>query len=65
MYCILGKLCRVWFKTKKHKTNRILDYVYFDVWGPTKEVSMGDSRYFLTFTYDFKLGLSVFLEAEI
>ena len=33
-YCILGKQCRVWFKTEKHKTNGILDCVHSEVQGP-------------------------------
>lgn len=52
-YCVLGKQCIVRIKTRKHKTNGILDYVHFDIWGPTKEPSVGVSKYFVTFTNDF------------
>src|ERR1044072_5004268 len=51
-YRILGKQCRVSFKTEKHTTEGILDYVHSDVWGPTKESSIGGSRYFVTFVDD-------------
>ena len=33
-YCIMGKQCRVRFKTATHKTKGILDYVHLDIWGP-------------------------------
>jgi transposase InsO family protein len=59
-YCVLGKQCRVRFKPGKHKTEGILDYVHSDVWGPTKEASMGGSRYFVTFTDDFSRKLWVY-----
>jgi hypothetical protein len=59
-YCVLGKHGCVRFKPGKHKTEGILDYVHFDVWGPTKEASMGGSRYFVTFTDDFSRKLWVY-----
>jgi hypothetical protein len=37
--CVLGKQNRVQFKTATHKTEGILDYVNFDVWGPVKTAS--------------------------
>ncbi|CAJ2662759.1 unnamed protein product [Trifolium pratense] len=59
-YCVLGKQCRVRFKPGKHKTEGILDYVHSDVWRPTREASMGGSRYFVTFTDDFSRKLWVY-----
>jgi hypothetical protein len=32
-YCIMGKQCRVRFKTAIQKTKGILDYVHSDIWG--------------------------------
>lgn len=49
-YCVLGKQCRVRFKTRKQKTNGVLDYVHYDVWGATKDPFVGGSKYFVTFT---------------
>jgi len=31
--------------TRKHRTEGILDYVHYDVCGPTKESSFGGSMY--------------------
>jgi len=42
-YCILEKLCRVWFKIEKHKIEENLGYVHFDVWGFTPWVVSGTS----------------------
>ena len=39
--------------TGQHTTREILDYVHSDVWGPTGELSLGGSQYFVTFTDDF------------
>ena len=44
---------RVKFGTAIHNTEGILDYVYLDVWGPTKSASMGGKHYFVTFVDDF------------
>ena len=48
-------------KTGKHTTEGILDYVHSDVWGPTKEPSIGGSRYFVTFVDDFSKKVWVYL----
>lgn len=37
----------------KHRTEEILNYVHSDVWGPTKEVSMDGSCYYVTCNDDF------------
>ena len=41
------------FKATKHTTKRILNYVHTDVWGSTRDSSLGDSHYFVTFIDDF------------
>jgi len=41
------------FDTAIHRTQRILDYVYTDVWGPTNTISLGGMHYFVSFTDDF------------
>ncbi|KAL4312354.1 hypothetical protein GQ457_01G013740 [Hibiscus cannabinus] len=52
-FCVLGKQTKVSFMTGKHKTEGILDYVHSDVWGPTRESSLGGSMYYVTFIDDF------------
>ncbi|KAA0067243.1 retrotransposon protein, putative, Ty1-copia sub-class [Cucumis melo var. makuwa] len=52
-HCIMEKSTRVKFGKGKHTTKGILDYVHSDLWGPTKEVSMGSSRYFISIIDDF------------
>ncbi|KAE8721509.1 hypothetical protein F3Y22_tig00015910pilonHSYRG00102 [Hibiscus syriacus] len=52
-YCVLGKQTKVHFKTAKHTTQGILDYVHSDVWGPSTTSSLGGSRYYVTFIDDF------------
>ena len=39
----------VQFKAAKHTTKGILDYVHTNVWGPTRDSSLGGSHYFETF----------------
>ncbi|KAE8686874.1 cytochrome P450 71A9-like [Hibiscus syriacus] len=43
-YCVLGKQTKVRFKTVKHTTEGILDYVHSDVWGHSTTSSLGGSR---------------------
>ena len=52
-YCVLGKQCCVRLNAMKHQTEGILAYVHYDVWWPTKEVSMGGYRHIFTFIDDF------------
>uniref|UniRef100_A0A2N9IFF3 Integrase catalytic domain-containing protein n=1 Tax=Fagus sylvatica TaxID=28930 RepID=A0A2N9IFF3_FAGSY len=52
-YCIMGKQCRVRFKTATHKTNGILDYVHSDIWGPVRTPSKGGAQYFMSFIDDY------------
>ncbi|KAE8674685.1 putative ribonuclease H protein [Hibiscus syriacus] len=42
-YSVLVKQNKVRFKTGKHTTERILDYVHSDVWGPSTTSSLGGS----------------------
>ena len=39
--------------TGQQITGKILDYVHSNIWGPTRELSLGGSQYFVTFTNDF------------
>ena len=48
--CIIGKQKRVSFETsgRTPKKER-LEFVHFDVWGPTTVPSIGGRQYFITF----------------
>jgi hypothetical protein len=52
-YCIMGKQCRVRFKTATHKKKDILDYVHSDIWGPVRTPSKGGAQYFMSFIDDY------------
>ena len=52
-YCIMGKQCRIRFKTTTHKTKGILDYVHSDIWGLVQVVSKGGAWYFMSFIDDY------------
>ena len=51
-HCIFGKQKKLKFGTSIHQTKDILDYLHTDVWGPTKNVSLGGKRWFVTFIDD-------------
>ena len=52
-HCIFGKQKRVSFPKAKHRTQGILDYIHYDLWGPSKVPSLGGKCYVLTFVDDF------------
>ena len=52
-YCVMGKQCRMRFKTAMHKTEGILDYIHSDILGPMQVVFKGGARYFMSFIYDY------------
>lgn len=52
-HCVYGKAHRVQFRSSKHRSRGILDYVHTDVWGPASVTSKGGSRYFVTFVDDY------------
>ena len=52
-HCVMGKQTRVKFGTAIHRTKATLDYVHTDVWGPSKNASLGGKHYFVTFIDDF------------
>ncbi|KAK4385200.1 Retrovirus-related Pol polyprotein from transposon TNT 1-94 [Sesamum angolense] len=60
-FCVLGKQTKVSFTIGKHKTEGILDYVHSDVWGPTREQSLGGSLYYTTFINDFSRKVWVYV----
>ncbi|MBZ2164386.1 GAG-pre-integrase domain-containing protein, partial [Alteromonas stellipolaris] len=48
-HCVLGKKTKVKFGTAIKQTKRILDYIHTDVWGPSKNASLGGKHYFVSF----------------
>ncbi|KAH9762567.1 hypothetical protein KPL70_000851 [Citrus sinensis] len=50
---VVGEKTRVKFGMANHDTCEIFEYVYSDVWVPTKAASIGGSHYFVTFVDDF------------
>jgi hypothetical protein len=52
-HCIFGKHKRVKFNTSTHTTEKILDYVHSDLWGPSRKPSFGGSRYMMTIIDDY------------
>jgi hypothetical protein len=52
-YCVVGKQCRVQFKTATHNTKGKLDYVHSDIWGPVRVASKGGAQYFMSFIDDY------------
>ncbi|GMP36216.1 hypothetical protein CsSME_00008418 [Camellia sinensis var. sinensis] len=52
-HCVLGKQTRIKFGTAIHRTKGILAYVHTDVWGPSKNASLGGKHYFVSFIDDF------------
>jgi hypothetical protein len=60
-HCIYGKQCRQKFKTGRHISKGILDYIHSDVWGPSPKVSFGGSSYFVTFIDDYSRKVWIYL----
>jgi len=51
-HCVFGKHKRVKFNTSVHTSKGTLDYVYADLWGPSRKPSFGGARYMLTIIDD-------------
>jgi len=41
------------FGTNTHRLYGLLELVHIDVWGPTKNASLGDHRYFISVVDDY------------
>nr|ABD32731.1 hypothetical protein MtrDRAFT_AC150777g6v1 [Medicago truncatula] len=48
-----GRKKDVSFSTATHRTKGILDYIYSDLWWPSKVTSYGGRRYMMTIIDDF------------
>jgi len=58
---VYGKQCKQRFKTGSLSSKEILDYIHFDLWGPSPLISYGGALYFLTFIDDFSNKFWVFM----
>ena len=60
-HCLYGKQSKQKFKTGKHTSKGILDYIHSDVWGPSPTTSYGGSSYFVSFIDDFSRKVWVYM----
>eukprot|EP00253_Pinus_taeda_P015667 PITA_15667 len=60
-HCLFGKQSKQKFKTGKHTSKFILDYIHSDVWGPAPTASYGGSSYFVSFIDDFSRKVWVYM----
>ena len=51
--CIYGKMHRLSFPTASWRAKAPLELVHADIWGPTKNSSLGGKWYFLLFVDDY------------
>jgi hypothetical protein len=51
--CQLGKQHRLPFPNERNRSCNKLDLIHSDVWGPAQNVSLGRSRYFVSFIDDY------------
>ena len=59
-HCIFGKQKRVKFTKGIHNTKRTLDYIHYDLWGPSRVPSKGGASYMFTIIDDFFIKVWVF-----
>lgn len=59
--CIYGKKSRHKFKTRKHVSKGIFDYIHSYLRGPSPEVSFGGSSYFVTFIDEYSRTVWIYL----
>eukprot|EP00253_Pinus_taeda_P007226 PITA_07226 len=60
-HCLFGKQSKQKFKTGKHTSKGILDYIHSDVWGPASTTSYGGSSYFVSFIDEFSRKVWVYM----
>ena len=59
--CVYGKTIRAKFTKAIHRTEGILDYIHSDLWGPSRIVSHGGSRYYMSIIDDFSRRVWVYI----
>jgi len=60
-HCVYGKQARQKFKSGKHTSKGILDYIHSDLWGPSPKISYGGSSYFVSFIDDYSRKVWIYL----
>ena len=60
-HCLFGKQSKQKFKTDKHTSKGILDYIHSDIWGPAPTASYGGSSYFVSFIDEFSRKVWVYM----
>ena len=50
---MFGKATRVKFAKVVHETQNHVDYIHSNLWGPSRVLSLGGARYFLTLIGDY------------
>ena len=60
-HCVYGKQARQKFKTGKHTSKGILDYIHSDLWGLALKLSYGGSSYFVSFIDDYSRKVWIYL----
>lgn len=60
-HCIIGKHKRTPYKSSEAVSTGILDYVYADLWGPSKTESLERTRYFLSIMDDYSRKLWLYV----
>lgn len=50
--CVHGKSSKTKFGTETHRSG-VLDYIHFDICGPSRTMSHNDKRYFMTLIDDY------------
>ena len=59
-HCVFGKQKRVKFTKGIHNTKGTLDYIHYDLWGPSRVPSKGGASYMFTIIDDFFIKVWVF-----
>ena len=59
--CQLGKQHRLPFPNERNQSRNKLDLIHLDVWEPPQNVSLGGSRYFVSFIDDYSQHTWIYL----
>lgn len=60
-YCVLGKSKRVKFNQARHTTKQPLEYIHSDLWGPSKTLTHGGGKYFMSIIDDYSRRVWVYI----
>jgi len=60
-HCVFGKLYRNKFPKAIYRTKGTLDYIQTDCWGPSRVVSLGGHKYFMSLIDDYSRRKWIFI----